>query len=277
MSMPREVSSCCSTAHQTRFFFGRSATRRFSAASGQSAYCHCQIVNPNLTGQISLLIFSRRAPAIFYQQLHFPPTQHTHTPETMVRFSQSIVLLALHPPTARGFTPSHHHYVSTSTNQLTMPSSPLQRHSSTTRCTPSFMTSSSDTDHNNDDDDEEIDPNSLGDWRQFRMNLANSGFSSPSSTSFEDDATSNSSISSVMSIDGINLGDDNTSFSSSRTTSSLEKEGEGSSSSSSSSMKTSRPKSVSKRNEELLRGQNEALAEEYLNGVWAHESAVVSV
>lgn len=137
------------------------------------------------------------------------------------------------------------------------------------------MTSSSDTDHNNDDDDEEIDPNSLGDWRQFRMNLANSGFSSPSPTSFDDDATSNSSISSVMSIDGINLGDENTSFSSSRSTSSLEKEGEGSSSSS--SMKTSRPKSVSKRNEELLRGQNEALAEEYLNGVWAHESAVVSV
>eukprot|EP01082_Thalassiosira_pseudonana_P014876 g13243.t1 g13243 contig8:240664-242395(+) len=137
------------------------------------------------------------------------------------------------------------------------------------------MTSSSDTDHNNDDDDEEIDPNSLGDWRQFRMNLANSGFSSPSSTSFDDDATSNSSISSVMSIDGINLGDDNTSFSSSRTTSSLEKEGEGSSSSS--SMKTSRPKSVSKRNEELLRGQNVALAEEYLNGVWAHESAVPEV
>ena len=83
MSMPREVSSCCSTAHQTGFFFGRSATSRFSAASGQSAYCHSQIVNPNLTGQISLLIFSRRAPAIFYQQFHFPPTQH-NTPSTCV-------------------------------------------------------------------------------------------------------------------------------------------------------------------------------------------------
>ncbi|KAL7462971.1 hypothetical protein ACHAXS_003347 [Conticribra weissflogii] len=38
-----------------------------------------------------------------------------------------------------------------------------------------------------------------------------------------------------------------------------------------------RPKSVSKKNEQLLRGQNEALAEEYLNGVWAHESSIPEV
>ncbi|KAL3764670.1 hypothetical protein ACHAW5_000301 [Stephanodiscus triporus] len=44
-----------------------------------------------------------------------------------------------------------------------------------------------------------------------------------------------------------------------------------------SSRPPSRPKSVSRRNEELLSAQNAALAEEYLHGAWAHESAVPEV
>lgn len=39
----------------------------------------------------------------------------------------------------------------------------------------------------------------------------------------------------------------------------------------------STPKSVSKENEQLLRTQSEALAEEYINGVWAHETSTVSL
>ena len=38
-----------------------------------------------------------------------------------------------------------------------------------------------------------------------------------------------------------------------------------------------RPRSVSAKNEELLKAQNSELAEEYMNGVWAHESALVEV
>lgn len=43
-----------------------------------------------------------------------------------------------------------------------------------------------------------------------------------------------------------------------------------------STKKKERPKSVSRRNEEVLMAQNEDLGEEYLKGVWAHESAIVS-
>lgn len=39
--------------------------------------------------------------------------------------------------------------------------------------------------------------------------------------------------------------------------------------------KKERPKSVSKRNEEVLMAQSEDLGEEYLKGVWAHESSMV--
>ena len=47
------------------------------------------------------------------------------------------------------------------------------------------------------------------------------------------------------------------------------------------STETSKPeatktKSVSKENEELLKSQNKKLAEEYLTGVWAHETSTVS-
>ena len=93
-----------------------------------------------------------------------------------------------------------------------------------------------------DDDDEELDLDSLGDWREFRMNLINSA-SEPTSTT------------GVTSLDGIELTD---------TTSTV------------ATKKKERPKSVSKRNEELLMAQNEILGEEYLKRVWAHESSFVS-
>ncbi|KAL9185107.1 hypothetical protein ACHAXT_002884 [Thalassiosira profunda] len=94
-------------------------------------------------------------------------------------------------------------------------------------------------------DTDEIDPNSLGDWRAFRMNLSNTGLSSSSATS----------------VDGIDL-EDTPAVASVAT---------------STSQSAARPKSVSKKNEELLNAQNAALAEEYLNGVWAHEAAVPEV
>lgn len=98
-----------------------------------------------------------------------------------------------------------------------------------------------------DDDEEEesIDPDSLGDWRAFRMNLANSDPSSAAASS----------------IDGLDL----------------ESADDPSASATFPTTVTSRPKSVSKENEELLTAQNSAMAEEYLNGVWAHESAVPEV
>ncbi len=127
---------------------------------------------------------------------------------------------------------------------------------------PTLMSESdgNEIDLDGDEDDDDIDPNALGDWRTFRMNLANSGLSS-----------SSESTSSIQEVDGINL---------------IEEKGNGiglaakegsveSLDSTSLSSKPVRPKSVSKKNEQLLRGQNQALAEEYLNGVWAHESSIV--
>lgn len=112
-------------------------------------------------------------------------------------------------------------------------------------------------DEDEDDDDDDIDPNALGDWRTFRMNLANAGLSS-----------SSESISSIQEVDGINLvEEDDDERSKAESLESWD--------SSSASSKPVRPKSVSKKNEQLLKGQNEALAEEYLNGVWAHESSIV--
>jgi hypothetical protein len=91
------------------------------------------------------------------------------------------------------------------------------------------------------DDDDEIDLDALGDWRAFRMKLIDSA------------ASSTVSSDGVTSIDGIDL--------TSPSVPMKEKK---------------RPKSVSKRNEEVLMAQNEILGEEYLKGVWAHESALVS-
>lgn len=97
------------------------------------------------------------------------------------------------------------------------------------------------------DDDESIDPESLGDWRKFRMNLANSDMSS----------------SSASSIDGIDIEDTATDEDAPIVVVSTTSK--------------NRPKSVSKQNEELLSTQNAALAEEYRTGVWAHEAAIPEI
>jgi hypothetical protein len=83
-----------------------------------------------------------------------------------------------------------------------------------------------DDDDDNDEDDCVLDPDSLGDWRDFRRNLAMSMKNS-------DDAIYD--------------------FGS----------------------KVSVQASVSKENEEVLASQNEALAEEFIKGVWAHKVSTV--
>lgn len=92
-----------------------------------------------------------------------------------------------------------------------------------------------DDDFDNDDDEEDddhdddmIDPESLGDWRNFRRNLAQS----EAASSLDEDDNEDE----------------------------LRKP-----------VKTS----VSRENEDILTSQNEKLAEEYKNGVWAHEVATV--
>mmetsp|Transcript_62313 Transcript_62313/g.184379 ORF Transcript_62313/g.184379 Transcript_62313/m.184379 type:complete len:349 (-) Transcript_62313:1344-2390(-) len=87
-------------------------------------------------------------------------------------------------------------------------------------------------DDDDEDDDDAIDPDSLGDWRAFRRNLAQSGIETPESSGAGTDDGS----------------DEETKKS-----------------------KVER-KSVSKRNEALLEAQSEALAKEYKSGVWAHEA-----
>mmetsp|Transcript_5653 Transcript_5653/g.15878 ORF Transcript_5653/g.15878 Transcript_5653/m.15878 type:complete len:506 (-) Transcript_5653:24-1541(-) len=112
-------------------------------------------------------------------------------------------------------------------------------------------------DHDEEDeeeeDDEYIDDSSLGDWRAFRANLATSGISTQG-----DDQTSDKADSS-----------DGTSSGTSKPI--------GGASSSESPETSSRPKSVSKRNEELLKSQNAELYKEYESGVWAHEAPAAEV
>ena len=89
-------------------------------------------------------------------------------------------------------------------------------------------------DDDDDDDDDEYDDIQLGDWRQFRMNLAETGIKTPQDVrkpAEDKDESANSAI----------------------------------------SEEPKRPRSVSKKNEELLKSQNQQLADEYLSGVWAHE------
>lgn len=121
--------------------------------------------------------------------------------------------------------------------------------------------------NNNDDDNDEsiIDPNTLGDWRKFRMNLAYSN-----NNAVEGSNSSSSMSSSQSSIDGMDL------LVTPTTTPTVDISTKETNSSSSSSQQR-RPKSVSKKNEKLLAAQNAALAEEYFHGVWAHESAIPEV
>ena len=130
------------------------------------------------------------------------------------------------------------------------------------------------SDDDDDDDDGSIDPNSLGDWRKFRMNLANSNAAGAMSSS--------PTPPSASSIDGMDLDDASSSSSSTVAAASSSASTIATSPAdivSSSSPLPPRPKSVSKRNEELLVAQNADLAEEYIRdgGAWAHATAVPEV
>ncbi|KAG7348302.1 ACR COG1678 domain containing protein [Nitzschia inconspicua] len=122
---------------------------------------------------------------------------------------------------------------------------------------PSFDGEDEDDDEN-DDEDEYIDTDTLGDWRNFRRSLTL-----------------------VMEEDEINAdGDSDTTTSLSSKTQVSTKDGDAeqlSKPKSKSQKKSVSVKSVSKDNEEVLKSQNKNLAEEYLNGVWAHETSTPEV
>jgi hypothetical protein len=112
-------------------------------------------------------------------------------------------------------------------------------------------------DEDDEDDDEYIDTDSLGDWRNFRRSLA---------LGIEDEEDSvddvdNSSISAATQVSIKDDGDGERKFKRSNK----------------STRKSLSVKSVSKDNEEVLKSQNKDLADEYLNGVWAHETSTVRV
>jgi len=107
---------------------------------------------------------------------------------------------------------------------------------------PKFM-QSDDTFDNDYDNEEEINPSNLGDWRTFRMNLAESGLPTKPRGTLPTEMPSRSD----------NLPSD---------------------------MKQNnamKPKSVSKENENILKVQNKKLADEYLSGVWAHSTPTPEV
>lgn len=109
---------------------------------------------------------------------------------------------------------------------------------------------SKEDDDDDDDDDEYIDDSSLGDWRQFRANLATSGISTQGSDGEDDtgngadEGAGDSTPPSAISTDAGNA---------------------------------RQRKSVSKRNESLLKSQNAELYKEYETGVWAHEAPAPEV
>ena len=100
--------------------------------------------------------------------------------------------------------------------------------------------------HDDDDEGEYIEDN-LGDWRTFRMNLAESGLPTipvgtlPTESSDATETKKRKELQQQQQQAHNHVG--------------------------------TRPKSVSKQNENLLKLQNEKLANEYLSGVWAHEIA----
>jgi hypothetical protein len=103
-------------------------------------------------------------------------------------------------------------------------------------------------DNNDEEDDEYITTDSLGDWRNFRRNL---------SLQLENDHD-----------DDVDDDDADGDFKDSEDNSNSTRQ-------SNSRKKSLSVQSVSKDNEEVLRSQNKNLAEEYLNGVWAHQTSTV--
>ena len=113
-------------------------------------------------------------------------------------------------------------------------------------------------DDDEEDDDDYIDDADLGDWRSFRRTLVDSDYQDSSSSESNDFS------------EGGFIGD------ASPRSSNTSSANANSNANKKAASKDKRPKSVSKKNEELLRDQSETLAKEYMEGIWAHESSGVS-
>lgn len=124
-----------------------------------------------------------------------------------------------------------------------------QRHVLYSSSFPSFGFDSNEGENDDDDDDDDdyIDTESLGDWRTFRRSLAMDGTTSLSSDS----------------------GGDIGGMGNTKTTTTKKQQQQ------QQTRKGGTIRSVSKDNEEVLFSQNKQLAEEYMNGVWAHETSTV--
>lgn len=120
-----------------------------------------------------------------------------------------------------------------------------------------------DADDDDDDDDEEyIDEQSLGDWRSFRATLVGSSSSIISSSVPEDGLLLDDNEEQTSIINDINDDDNNNG--------NMKNDDASPSETTKDNTRPTRPKSVSKENEDLLRSQSDILAEEY-KGIWCHE------
>jgi hypothetical protein len=126
---------------------------------------------------------------------------------------------------------------------------------------------SSDSNDEEEECDEYIDTDSLGDWRNFRRSLSlqleDHDDDDDDPIHIDDDNNFTNSTTTPMSKEDIDFDHSNGELRSSTTRQY------------NSRRKNLSVKSVSKDNEEILRSQNKDLAEEYLTGVWAHETAMV--
>ena len=119
-------------------------------------------------------------------------------------------------------------------------------------------------DDDEEDDDDYIDDADLGDWRSFRRTLVDSDFTDDFSDGGFIGEASDTSSTATASASGTGY----TSNSPSASAKAAAK--------AAASKDKKRPKSVSKKNEELLKNQSETLAKEYMEGIWAHEASLVS-
>ena len=112
-----------------------------------------------------------------------------------------------------------------------------------------FSDNDDDDDDDYDDDDDMIDPDSLGDWRAFRRNLASTMDGSATAA----EASTTTTTSTTNKSGGDQQGSGNPfSGKSARTV-----------------------RAISQENQELLLSQNEKLGKEFRDDVWAHETSTV--
>lgn len=122
-------------------------------------------------------------------------------------------------------------------------------------------------DDDEEDDDDYIDDADLGDWRSFRRTLVDSDFTDDFSDGGFIGEASDTSSTATASASGTGTG--YTSNSPSASAKAAAK--------AAASKDKKRPKSVSKKNEELLKNQSETLAKEYMEGIWAHEASLAEI